>query len=165
MASGQVNRQFVGVVVPFWPDNAIQFGGPATRPTQTVIDTSDVLGLNLASGAEVEVDGLPAGMTATVTGNGEAGVFPTVTLSGTPTQPGLYPLDVVITAGGVSLTQVVTLVVTAPPPPPAAPRPRPPGCGGGRNRTTGSCPFAGSHHHPTKHFYSHSPGGEGAGFG
>lgn len=124
-ATGQVTRQFVGVVVPFWPDNAIQFGGPATRPIQTVIDTSDALGLNLSGGAQIVVDGLPAGMTATITGNGEAGVFPTVTLSGTPTQPGLYPVDVVITAGGVSLTQVVTLVVTAAPPPPAAPRPRP----------------------------------------
>ena len=126
-ATGSVSQRFQGTVVPHWPSGSVQFGGSATTSVSTTISTADIQGLVITGGATVTVTGLPDGMTPVITNQSQAGVMPTIVLSGTPTTPGTYPVDITITgSNGRSVTQTVTLVVTAAPTvQPASSRPRP----------------------------------------
>lgn len=90
----------------------------ATVDSSSDLTPSNLVGFDLANGANIVVTGLPVGISYTVNNAGVAGVIPTVTLTGATETEGDYTIVVTLTDGFENQASMFpTITVTAAPAP------------------------------------------------
>ena len=139
-AAGSTDKTFTGTATPYWVPTGTTINATTTTELNESLDLASAQLSSLSSGATVSVTGAPTGVSVTVARESQSGAIPTVTLSGTPADPGTYTIRVTITdsagrttfadftlevvAGSVS-SGVSTPLPSPTPTPSVSPRPQP----------------------------------------